>query len=71
MRGGYPPAHDAGRQAAAPRLDAAVQLARRIVATRENVGQFSSVADLGFVLDLDPDTTARRDRDRRLSGRVP
>jgi DNA uptake protein ComE-like DNA-binding protein len=37
-------------------------LARRIVATRENVGQFSSVADLGFVLDLDPDTIARLER---------
>jgi 4-amino-4-deoxy-L-arabinose transferase-like glycosyltransferase len=43
-----------------PAIDA--DLARRIVATRENVGRFSSVADLGFVLDLDPDTTARLER---------
>ena len=43
-----------------PGVDA--DLARRIVATRENVGQFSSVADLGFVLDLDPDTIARLER---------
>jgi hypothetical protein len=43
-----------------PQIDA--DLARRIVATRENVGQFSSVADLGFVLDLDPDTIARLER---------
>jgi 4-amino-4-deoxy-L-arabinose transferase-like glycosyltransferase len=43
-----------------PGIDA--DLARRIVATRENVGQFSSVADMAFVLDLDPDTTARLER---------
>ena len=43
-----------------PGIDA--DLARRIVATRENVGQFSSVADMCFVLDLDPDTTARLER---------
>jgi Helix-hairpin-helix motif len=34
-------------------------LARRIVATRENVGRFSSIADMCFVLDLDPDLSAR------------
>jgi hypothetical protein len=43
-----------------PGVDA--DLARRIVATREGVGRFSSVADLGFVLDLDPDATARLER---------
>jgi Helix-hairpin-helix motif len=43
-----------------PGIDA--ELARRIVATRENVGQFSSVADMAFVLDLDPDTSARLER---------
>jgi Helix-hairpin-helix motif len=43
-----------------PGIDA--DLARRIVATRENVGQFSSVADMAFVLDLDPDTAARLER---------
>lgn len=43
-----------------PGIDA--DLARRIVATRGNVGQFSSVADMAFVLDLDPDTTARLER---------
>ena len=43
-----------------PGVDA--DLARRIVATRENVGRFSSIADLGFVLDLDPDATARLER---------
>jgi hypothetical protein len=43
-----------------PGVDA--DLARRIVATRENAGRFSSIADLGFVLDLDPDTTARLER---------
>jgi Helix-hairpin-helix motif len=43
-----------------PGVDA--DLARRIVATRENVGQFESVADMAFVLDLDPDTTARLER---------
>jgi hypothetical protein len=43
-----------------PGVDA--DLARRIVATRENVGQFSSVADMAFVLDLDPDTAARLER---------
>jgi 4-amino-4-deoxy-L-arabinose transferase-like glycosyltransferase len=43
-----------------PGVDA--DLARRIVATRENVGQFDSVADMAFVLDLDPDTAARLER---------
>jgi 4-amino-4-deoxy-L-arabinose transferase-like glycosyltransferase len=43
-----------------PGVDA--DLARRIVATREGVGQFSSVADMAFVLDLDPDTSARLER---------
>jgi DNA uptake protein ComE-like DNA-binding protein len=43
-----------------PGVDA--DLARRIIATRENVGQFSSVADMAFVLDLDPDTAARLER---------
>ena len=43
-----------------PGVDA--DLARRIVATRENVGRFSSVADMCFVLDLDPDTSARLER---------
>jgi DNA uptake protein ComE-like DNA-binding protein len=43
-----------------PGIDA--DLARRIVATRENVGQFSSVADMCFVLDVDPDTSARLER---------
>jgi hypothetical protein len=37
-------------------------LARRIVATRENVGRFSSVADMCFVLDLAPDLGARLER---------
>jgi hypothetical protein len=43
-----------------PGVDA--DLARRIVATRESVGQFGSVADMAFVLDLDPDTAARLER---------
>jgi hypothetical protein len=43
-----------------PGVDADV--ARRIVATRESVGQFSSVADLCFVLELDPDTSAQLER---------
>jgi hypothetical protein len=43
-----------------PGVDA--DLARRIIATRENVGQFSSVADMAFVLDLDPDSAARLER---------
>jgi Helix-hairpin-helix motif len=43
-----------------PGVDA--DAARRIIATRENVGQFSSVADMCFVLDLDPDTAARLER---------
>jgi DNA uptake protein ComE-like DNA-binding protein len=43
-----------------PGVDA--ETARRIVATREGVGQFSSVADMCFVLDLDPDTSARLER---------
>jgi hypothetical protein len=43
-----------------PGIDA--DLARRIVATREGVGQFSSVADMAFVLDLDPDSAARLER---------
>jgi DNA uptake protein ComE-like DNA-binding protein len=43
-----------------PGIDA--DLARRIVATRTEVGRFDSVADLGFVLDLDPDATERLER---------
>jgi DNA uptake protein ComE-like DNA-binding protein len=43
-----------------PGVDA--ETARRIIATREGVGQFSSVADMCFVLDLDPDTSARLER---------
>ncbi|MBB4662844.1 ComEA family DNA-binding protein [Conexibacter arvalis] len=38
------------------------ELARRIVATREHVGRFSSVADLGFLLELDPDVVDRLER---------
>lgn len=37
-------------------------LARRIVATRETVGPFESVADVGFLLDLAPDTIERLER---------
>ena len=46
-------------------------LARRIVATRENVGQFSSVADTAFALDLDPDTTAGSSASRSRSTPEP
>lgn len=37
-------------------------LARRIVATRETVGPFESVADVGFLLDLSPDAIERLER---------